>query len=98
VGGDHNVVFFDEKHREFPFDKDGNIARSFEVSTLLLDIKCGLTYSGTKKWASTEIPSRQRMPSHGSADNSLPASKSSQEHGPSMTCTRPTLMLPSRIS
>ncbi|WWC72812.1 uncharacterized protein I206_106776 [Kwoniella pini CBS 10737] len=30
VGGDHNVVFLDERHREFPYDRHGNVARSFE--------------------------------------------------------------------
>ncbi|KAK4688419.1 hypothetical protein P7C73_g1697, partial [Tremellales sp. Uapishka_1] len=30
VGGDHNVVFLDENNREFPFDRHGNVARSFE--------------------------------------------------------------------
>ncbi len=30
AGGDHNVVFLHGKTPEFPFDKDGNVARSFE--------------------------------------------------------------------
>jgi hypothetical protein len=30
AGGDHNVVFLHGKKPEFPFDKNGNVARSFE--------------------------------------------------------------------
>jgi hypothetical protein len=30
AGGDHNVVFLHGKKPEFPFDKDGNVCRSFE--------------------------------------------------------------------
>ncbi len=30
AGGDHNVVFLHGKTPEFPFDKDGNVCRSFE--------------------------------------------------------------------
>lgn len=30
AGGDHNVVFLHGKEPEFPFDKDGNVCRSFE--------------------------------------------------------------------
>jgi len=30
AGGDHNVIFLHGKQPEFPFDKNGNVARSFE--------------------------------------------------------------------
>lgn len=30
AGGDHNVVFLDDTPPEFPFDRNGNVARSFE--------------------------------------------------------------------
>ena len=30
AGGDHNVVFLHGNTPEFPFDKDGNVCRSFE--------------------------------------------------------------------
>ncbi|MFV2055500.1 MAG: hypothetical protein ACC707_03490, partial [Thiohalomonadales bacterium] len=30
AGGDHNVIFLHDKQPEFPFDKQGNVCRSFE--------------------------------------------------------------------
>ncbi|HET9122150.1 MAG TPA: DUF3604 domain-containing protein [Acidiferrobacteraceae bacterium] len=30
AGGDHNVVFLHDREPEFPFDRDGNVCRSFE--------------------------------------------------------------------
>lgn len=30
AGGDHNVIFLHDRTPEFPFDKDGNVCRSFE--------------------------------------------------------------------